>query len=651
MAHDVFISYAQEDKAIADAACATLEREGIRCWIAPRDVLSGLDWPAQIVEAIESTKILVLVFSDHANNSWPVKNEVERAMNREVPIIPLRIQNVPPSKSLEFFISTPHWLDALSPPIEAHLKKLVPTVRALLERREADPAKRQERRREIPPPEPIRRGMPISVIVSGAVAMIAVVVALWALLGRGEKDKLSTTAQPPAQAAEVIQGTAPSPAAIAPAINPAPVPDAPSANPTPAAPTVPEGQQSLRDRVMGLIQAGMFNDAISVAENARQANPIDQREAILLKGMSKVHYLDHRGAVQDLEPLVRGRDVPTEIRVWLGIAYIARDELQRAQGQIAFVLRQTPKDPLALAARSMLEAAQWDGDDSIKTAIEATQLAPQNVMTWIALGNAHNAKGNVSAASEAFGKAIALSPKSPGALAGRASARAIAGQLAAAEDDARLAVSLASPNTSIPHLALFQVFMARDEYALALSAAEEAVNRDKQFWPPLIARASAAIVNNRGDEALRDANEAVRLASNRPETFAIRAWAQAKVGNIQNATTDGNTAVQRGRNSPAVYNGRGLARLFSNNAAGAVEDFEKLRELLPNSPYSQLMRATAQVQAYAQAAPTRLSQAESDSKQLIENGAYIKQSYRLLAQIYAATNRPQLAAEAIQRSQ
>src|SRR5262245_19420994 len=111
MAHDVFISYAQEDKATADAVCATLEKDGIRCWIAPRDVLSGTDWPVAILEAIESTRIMVLVFSEHANRSWAVKNEVERAMNREVPIIPLRIQNVPPAKTLEFFISTPHWLD------------------------------------------------------------------------------------------------------------------------------------------------------------------------------------------------------------------------------------------------------------------------------------------------------------------------------------------------------------------------------------------------------------------------------------------------------------------------------------------------------------------------------------------------------------
>jgi hypothetical protein len=44
MARDVFISYSSKDKPTADAVCATLEANGIRCWIAPRDVVPGSDW-------------------------------------------------------------------------------------------------------------------------------------------------------------------------------------------------------------------------------------------------------------------------------------------------------------------------------------------------------------------------------------------------------------------------------------------------------------------------------------------------------------------------------------------------------------------------------------------------------------------------------
>jgi hypothetical protein len=52
MAHDVFISHSTEDKAVADAVCAILEKNGVRCWIAPRDILPGADWSASIVDGI-----------------------------------------------------------------------------------------------------------------------------------------------------------------------------------------------------------------------------------------------------------------------------------------------------------------------------------------------------------------------------------------------------------------------------------------------------------------------------------------------------------------------------------------------------------------------------------------------------------------------
>jgi hypothetical protein len=42
MEYDVFISYSHPDKASADAACATLEQAGIRCRIAPRDIVPGI---------------------------------------------------------------------------------------------------------------------------------------------------------------------------------------------------------------------------------------------------------------------------------------------------------------------------------------------------------------------------------------------------------------------------------------------------------------------------------------------------------------------------------------------------------------------------------------------------------------------------------
>ena len=134
VSHDVFVSYSSKDKPTADAVCAVLEANNIRCWVAPRDILPGMDWGESIIDAIESAKVMVLVFSAHANASAQIKREVERAVSKGVAIIPLRIEEVTPSRSLEYFISTPHWLDAFTPPLERHLTYLAGVIQRLVDR-------------------------------------------------------------------------------------------------------------------------------------------------------------------------------------------------------------------------------------------------------------------------------------------------------------------------------------------------------------------------------------------------------------------------------------------------------------------------------------------------------------------------------------
>jgi hypothetical protein len=130
--HDVFISYSSQDKPTADAICAVMEHQGIRCWIAPRDVLPGQQWAGSILRAIAKARVVVLVFSAASNTSPQVLREIERAVHNGTAIIPFRIEDVPFNESLEFFISTPHWLDALTPPLEAHAARLAESVKSLL---------------------------------------------------------------------------------------------------------------------------------------------------------------------------------------------------------------------------------------------------------------------------------------------------------------------------------------------------------------------------------------------------------------------------------------------------------------------------------------------------------------------------------------
>src|SRR5437660_1168244 len=133
MPHDVFISHSSQDKTIADAVCAALENSALRCWIAPRDVQPGRSFAGEITRAIQRSKVMVLIFSAHSNTSEQVLREVQLAANSHLHILQFRIEDVIPNDDLEYYLSTPHWLDALTPPLENHLQRLGTSIKALLE--------------------------------------------------------------------------------------------------------------------------------------------------------------------------------------------------------------------------------------------------------------------------------------------------------------------------------------------------------------------------------------------------------------------------------------------------------------------------------------------------------------------------------------
>jgi formylglycine-generating enzyme required for sulfatase activity len=109
---DVFISYATADGESAFRLCQNLEEHGVGCWIAPRDVAPGADYGAAIIQAIEETRATLLLLSANANSSVHVTHEVERATSKRKRVIPVRLEDVLPSPSLELHLATAQWVDA-----------------------------------------------------------------------------------------------------------------------------------------------------------------------------------------------------------------------------------------------------------------------------------------------------------------------------------------------------------------------------------------------------------------------------------------------------------------------------------------------------------------------------------------------------------
>jgi hypothetical protein len=132
MAHDVFLSHSAQNREVADAICAALEKAAIRCWVAPRDVRPGRSFPGEITRAIQQSKVMLLIFSGHSNNSEQVLREVQLATDSRLPIIRFRIEDVALTDDLRYFLSTPHWLDALTPPLSQHIERLEVAIKELL---------------------------------------------------------------------------------------------------------------------------------------------------------------------------------------------------------------------------------------------------------------------------------------------------------------------------------------------------------------------------------------------------------------------------------------------------------------------------------------------------------------------------------------
>lgn len=172
MSHDVFISHASHDRDVADAACIALEQRGLRCWILPRDFLSGRDYGEASAEAIRGGRVLLLIFSAAAAESPQVRREAEQAAAAGLPIVALRIADVPPDAQC---FGSVCWVDALTPPIAPHLDYLGDTITDLIDAARRRPLTATAPPRPFPPRRPSNHWLPIA--MAGAAGLVAIALA------------------------------------------------------------------------------------------------------------------------------------------------------------------------------------------------------------------------------------------------------------------------------------------------------------------------------------------------------------------------------------------------------------------------------------------------------------------------------------------
>lgn len=110
----IFISHSSKDADAAGKVCELLEKNGTKCFIAPRDIRSGKEYAEEIVNGIDQSAAVILLMSQNANHSPHVLREVERAVSKSIPILVYKLEEVSLSKSMEYFLMTHQWVNAKS---------------------------------------------------------------------------------------------------------------------------------------------------------------------------------------------------------------------------------------------------------------------------------------------------------------------------------------------------------------------------------------------------------------------------------------------------------------------------------------------------------------------------------------------------------
>jgi tetratricopeptide (TPR) repeat protein len=631
VSYDVFISYSSRDKSIADGICAVLERHGIRCWIAPRDVLPGADWGQSIVRGIAGARIFVLVFSNFANASSQVRREVERAAHRELPIIPFRVENVEPNDSLEFFISTRHWLDAFNPPMERHVERLADTIKKLLgdQSEEARSAPVDIPRQPSPPapdvatePEPETASRPDAIVIADTEAQTeasdvrtdrvttaahlapspdvgAERTALEEPVDRpsippeGETDvsrsaeqqafessRQAESAMPPDQA----RSSAPFwwkswplwagllilvTAGVAVFLMPRP------------SPPKPKTQAAAIDPLWSDCHIGRPSDAVlracTALIEAGKLSPEDMAKALTARGTAYFFKRDFDAALQDESAAIRVQ--PTHVRSYVdrGYIYLSKGDFARAISDYTTAIRLAPMAGV-YNDRGLAFAAQKNYPAAIQDFSSAIRQKPKLMAAYVNRGLAYGTIGNCGAAVQDYDKAIQLKPGQGNVYLLRGNCLQQLGKPDAAIRDYDAAIRQA-PNAALGYLSRAMAFAAESRRELAVRDFSTAARLDPKDFHAYYGRANVYYAQGKYDQAIADYRIAIQLNPGYPMTYSNIGNAYYASRQYARAIANYDAAIRLKPDYAGAYRNRAMAERASGKPAAAAADENKAKRL------------------------------------------------------------------------
>lgn len=129
---EVFISYSTIDTQQAETVRNVLEKNGISCWMAPRDIPGGSNYTKEIPIAIRGCKVFVLILSKNAQNSHWVLKELDSAVNCGKVILPFMLEDCILNDEFNFLLTGAQRYAAYQKKAET-MEKLIGRVRAIID--------------------------------------------------------------------------------------------------------------------------------------------------------------------------------------------------------------------------------------------------------------------------------------------------------------------------------------------------------------------------------------------------------------------------------------------------------------------------------------------------------------------------------------
>jgi TolB-like protein len=557
----VFISYASQDAAVATTVLEALERSGIACWIAPRDVTPGAFYADEIVHAIDAAKAIVLVLSQNAAASQHVFREVERAASKRHPVVSLRVDQAPLPAGMEYFLNTSHWLDASGGDIARSMPKLIAAVRAAIQApvvtTEASPTPRVSAPSSSARP-PKRTAIIVASLMGLAIAGFAVD-RLWVSSRRAVPTSVRTAAVP-----------APAPA--------------------PAAPTFPEKSlavlpfvdmsekkdqeyfsdgmsEELIDRLTKIPDLRVPARTSSFYFKGKQATIADIAKALSVLYVLEGSVRTSRKTLRVTAQLIRA---DSGYHIWSETYDRRLDNVFEMQDEIAgavvkalkmSLLGSTPKSPttqnteaytLYLQARYFADRS-WDLDNQRKAVDllqQAVRLDPGFARAWALLAARYTKEVLDGTRSSVEGRDLAL--------------------LSAEKADA---IDPGLPETQISK-AKISYYLDWD-WAAAGAEIKKARTRDPVNSEAIVWEANVADIFGHSEDALRLRQQAIALDPLSPSEYFSLARTYLKLGRLADAEANFRKSLDLNPNGPYLHWNIALALLLRGEHAAALAEMQR----------------------------------------------------------------------------